>query len=491
MKISQLISKGEIKKWKNGNVITITAGTGKGKSYFIKNNLYYYAKEKDEKILMLIHRVNCVEQFKREIKKDKKDDIIDIITYQTLENKDFNLNKYTYIICDEFHYFMSDAAFNKITDISFDKIIKSKNNIKIFMSATGNHMKKYLNNKKKINTIDYKLKISYRFIKSLYFFNKNQTLENLIEECIEKNQKAIVFIDSAERVYKIYTKFKDHSIFNCSKYNNKYYKKVDKNIIDDILEKERFEKNILITTTCMDAGVNIIDKDVKHIILDVKDIGSLIQCIGRRRILNNKDKINVYIKNLHNKQLGGIKSRLENKIRQADYLQKHNVKEYVQKFGRNTDYNNIVYDDIIKKPQPEITKKINELMYFKAKTDIWDISLMLKSHSKYGYNVYLSKKFGIKKYRILEEQDKKENLEEYLDSIVGKKLFKDEQDQLKEVFKSNGLNARTMGINTLNGNLKDRNMNYILTIGKRSTYRDKSGLIKKEKSHWKLGKLTF
>lgn len=48
-----------------------------------------------------------------------------------------------------------------------------------------------------------------------------------------------------------------------------------------------------------------------------------------------------------------------------------------------------------------------------------------------------------------------------------------------------------MGINTINGNLKDREMNYIVNIGKRESFRDESGKVKKEKSHWIVGKIIY
>ncbi len=65
-----------------------------------------------------------------------------------------------------------------------------------------------------------------------------------------------------------------------------------------MLVEEGFDESILITTTTMDAGVNITDTDVKYIVCDVEDVGVLIQCAGRRRI-NDKikdDGIYVYIK---------------------------------------------------------------------------------------------------------------------------------------------------------------------------------------------------
>jgi hypothetical protein len=116
---------------------------------------------------------------------------------------------------------------------------------------------------------------------------------------------------------------------------------------------------------------------------------------------------------------------------------------------------------------------------------------------KQGYCKYMSNKFGFHdgkgnyKYTILEEEEKGDDLKAYLDSIVGQSLYKKDQEELKEAFKENGLIARTLGINTLNGNLKDRKMPFTIEIGERKSFRDKEGKIKKDKSHWIIGKIIY
>jgi len=72
-----------------------------------------------------------------------------------------------------------------------------------------------------------------------------------------------------------------------------------------MLINEKFQELILITTTCMDAGVNLIDIDLKHVVCEVEDTGTLIQCIGRKRIQDEQDSINVYLKVISNNSLGG------------------------------------------------------------------------------------------------------------------------------------------------------------------------------------------
>lgn len=500
-RVSELITTDEIRRWSSNDIITITAGTGVGKSYFIKNILYAFAKKENKRILFLIHRSNCVNQFQKEIEADKKTDFIDIKTYQSLEslyinnNKPFDFANYQYIVCDEFHYFMSDASFNKTTDISLNLILSQKNKIKIFMSATGDYIKRYINNIKKIKTINYEMPINYNFIKNLTFFNKDKTLEMLIQEAIDNGDKGIFFIDSAKKAYELYKKYKKNCLFNCSASNSQYYKYVDTEKVNNMLAEEKFNEQILITTTCMDAGVNIIDTDVKHIVCDVIDTGVLIQCIGRKRLQNDNDKINVYIKTLTNQKLGGIETQLKRKIKMAEFFSTHTVKEYIEEYKRSHDKSNMVYDDTVTE-NDKCTKKMNELMYFKCKLDIKDISL-IKKYKEYGYCKFVAEKLGFVddkgfySYRLIEEDHKRDALEEYLDSIIGKRLYKEEQKELKEIFKKNGLNARTLGINTLNGNLKDRKLPYTIEIPERKSYRDRNGKIKKEQSYWVVGKIIF
>ena len=500
MRVSELVTTDEINSWKPGDIVAIKAGTGMGKSYFIKNNLYAIAKRDNKKILMLIHRRNCTDQFYKELARDKKLDIITIATYQKIEHlartgQYFSFKEYDYIICDEFHYFMSDAAFNKTTDMSLDAILKQTSKIKIFMSATGKYVNNYLNKFKKLEIKDYELPITFEFIKELTFYNKDSTLETFIEEAIKHGHKAIFFLDSARKAYDLHKKYKENTLFNCSKTNENYYKFVNQEKIANMLEHERFEESILITTTCMDAGVNIIDDKLEHIVCDVKDVSTLIQCIGRKRIVTKKDKIYLYIKTVNNQQLGGIETQINKKLEMARYLKENNVEAYIEKYQRENDRWNIVYDDVVGE-KDKGTKKINWLSYFKCITDVGEIHAM-KEYGKFGYCKSLAVKFGFYDqydgylYRLIEEESSDEKLKRYLESIVGNKLFKKEQKELKEVFKENGLNARTLGINTLNGNIKDRELPYLLEIGKRKSFTDEDGKVKKEQSHWILAKITY
>lgn len=78
IRVSDLITEEEINNLNKGDTITVTAGTGAGKIYFVKNGLYDEAKGEGKKILMLVHRLNCKNQFSYEIMRDNKANVIDI-----------------------------------------------------------------------------------------------------------------------------------------------------------------------------------------------------------------------------------------------------------------------------------------------------------------------------------------------------------------------------------------------------------------------------
>ncbi len=399
VRVADKITEKDIATWEPGQPVIITAGTGAGKSYFIKNVLYQYAKDNGHRILMLIHRKLCVEQFKVEVKEDGKGDVIEIMTYQKIEQNEMHegglrLRQYKYIVCDEFHYFISDASFNNTTDISFKKIIGMDNAIKVFMSATGEDVEEYIKDIVKVKTINYMIPFDWSFISTLNFYHSDASLPEFAKAVIEKDEKGIFFIQQATKAYALYKEFPRHSLFNCSKQNEKYYKYVNMDKIGQMLKEQRFEENILITTSCMDAGVNIIDPLVQFVFIDIKDVGSLIQCMGRKRPQSPDDKIHVFIKAINNQQLGGLETNAKRQLEMADYLKGHTTEEWVKKYVRQIDKSQTVYDDVIDDGNEETcTKKVNDLMYHKNRLDIEEIHHM-KGFGDFGYCRYLARKFG-------------------------------------------------------------------------------------------------
>lgn len=441
--VSDIISKNDILSWKPNDNIGIGSGTGQGKSYFIKNALYDMAKSQNKRILMLVHRKNCVDQFNWEIKLAGKNDVIDIRTYQSLETEflkqgSVNLDKYGYIVCDEFHYFISDAGFNTTTDVSLELILQQSHAIKIFMSATGEEMETYLNKVKNIKTISYNLPINFKHIKRLTFFHHDDSIENLLQDFISRNEKAIFFLQSAEKAYRLYNKYKQYCTFNCSTNNNTYYKHVDKDKIDTMLKQERFESLILITTSCMDAGVNIIDNELHNIVADIIDVGSLIQCLGRKRIQSDTDTTNIYIKAINNETFGGLYITTKNKMEMAEYFKRinGNMNLFLQRYPRLSDSSNIIYDNMT---CGKLEKRVNELMLHKCRLINAEISIYLRKDkegniiNKFAYCQNIRNILKKQQYSIYEDDNKQINLSDYLELNKNKKLDKNQQIELIKI----------------------------------------------------------
>lgn len=480
--IGEQITIGDISNWDNGSIITIKAGTGAGKSVFVKENLWAKAKVEGKKILLLVHRLNCFEQFQSDIK--GKEDVIKLMTYQSIDtfftnNNPFIFANYDYIVCDEFHYFTSDASFNNKTDMSIKGILDSINCIRIFMSATADLMHRYLNGHKKLETIDYFIEDDYSFINELMFYSTNETEDSIIENIIEDNEKAIVFANSIKRLEQIYLDNKQISIFNCSTSRKEYKKYSDSKKISEMLKNERFEENLLLTTSVMDTGVSIKDRKVKHIICNnILDVNVLIQCLGRKRILDEDDKVNIYIKDIGNQSISGHLREANKKLDRYDYLKENGENEYTLKYKKSLDRKEIVYLDIVNGKKEY---KINDMAHFKTLVDIIELqNIMNIDYKKYISDILRTN------YKEIEVRIHNKKLEEFLDSIVGVKMYKEEQEIFKNRFKESGLNSRTVGFNTINGNIRDRGLQYILTQGKRGKYKDVNGKWKSEKSHWIL-----
>lgn len=490
MRVSELITFDIIRDWKLDDTISITAGTGVGKSYWVKNVLYLIAAEQKEQILFLIHRSNCINQFQNEILKDNKQDTIKIMSYQKLEahylkhNKHLDLSEYKYIVCDEFHYFLSDATFNKSTDLSLNNILEQQA-IKIFMSATSGTIEGYLTKFKNIELIKYELPIKFDFINKLCFFNKDATNDTIINYILNKtDDKAIFFINSAEKAYRLFKKYEENAIFNCSQNNSKHYKYVDQNLINDMLINEKFEKRILITTSCLDAGVNLIDDKLKYIIInDIFDIEVMKQMIGRKRLKNKDDYINLYIKSYNNNQLGGIRTKLTKRMERANYFKKYGAEKYIDKYFKDNDRDNIIYDI---NTENGFKKVLNELMYYKLICNIVSIAaIQMNKNGKYlGFNTYVSNCLEYKdNYILIEEENIKMELKEYLESLIGKALFKEDQKGLIDMIGLKDKQGRKQkAISLLNSYLIE---NYSMTLNS-SRIRNEEG---KRKTIWILSKI--
>lgn len=159
------------------NFILIKAGTGKGKTSFVLEELLAHAMGKKKRILYLVNRTALKKQIEKRVTYKAQQDpnqynnirkTITIETYAALERKlcechrqccdyknnhiypcnyscKFSKSSYAYIVMDEDHYFYNDALFNTNTWLSFEWLMSPDPHvIKIGMSATPEDVHEYM-----------------------------------------------------------------------------------------------------------------------------------------------------------------------------------------------------------------------------------------------------------------------------------------------------------------------------------------------------------
>ena len=288
--VSSYVTPEKVNGWTHGDIVLISAPTGSGKSYFVKHTLRDYLTKNSLKCLYLLPRTRIKEQFQQELPNDAA---IRFETYQAVATKENyirgkNQEKYDVIVADESHFFFSDADFNHATDLVFEWILAQRNAIRVFMSATNDVLMEGFE-KWGVPYTGYILEGDKNPINSLNFFWSENQFDKLAERIISNGEKGVFFIQSAEKAHNLYKKY------------------MDEPLIDALLENERFDCTLLITTLAFDCGVTLRDRSITTVVTDVTDPVSIVQCCGRKRFIDENDRLDVYVLGRTNQQ---IKHRL-------------------------------------------------------------------------------------------------------------------------------------------------------------------------------------
>lgn len=303
---SDAIDDAHIQQWyDNKEIVVLNGGTGTGKSSFIYQKLIPHFASDKMLFIILCNRYALKEQ----MKKQKKEALYDIFgegegfyykhtnlhiivsTYQafTLFGADYvkQINedmRNAIIICDECHYFLSDSSFNDTTTQCLDMIIGSNANI-YMLSATAKETIEYIN-------ATYSRTISDKNIITIYNDYSNITLHQYSEKTKWSQDEAYNIIInellSSETAKVVY-------YFNGVKQLQSVADRVNKTLGEPIAEvyysgkSDALDENgklkyrCTLTTTTLDNGVNFLDEDITAFIINLTDLYSIVQIIGRKR----------------------------------------------------------------------------------------------------------------------------------------------------------------------------------------------------------------
>lgn len=180
------------------------------------------------------------------------------------------------------------------------------------------------------------------------------------------------------------------------------------------------------TTKALDNGVNIKEKKIKHIICDIFDLELAQQYLGRKRVIDSEDKCNFYIRNYNAREVGNFKGLLNARKNPIQVLIR-DKDEYMSYYGHNREH----HSDYIFYDGKEL--KYNELAYWEMLCQSFDIILIQKD----GYKKVMLDRLGETLEKVtdlyeLEVMHKQDELVIYLERILGKRLYKEQQKELAD-----------------------------------------------------------
>lgn len=308
----------DLKCWTYERPIVIKAPTGAGKTWFVINKILPRAIKRSEYVLIISNRNPLNLSYKESIAKVTGKDTyytdeglqsasefgnVFIVNYQGLASflqthKHIN---FSYVICDECHYFVQDATFSDCTGSVLDLIPrKFEFAVRIYISATIDEVLPYITraelydchvdgdgqvywkdtNLARTYEWDYPLPIVYRMDSdysrvTLQFY---EDIDYMVEYLKTLPSKFMVFCNSKKECAKIGDAVGDSLVIN-SEYLHEHPE-----VLKKLVEKEAFDEKCLATTSVFSNGNNIFSKSVRSVIITLLDQTELIQMAGRRRI---------------------------------------------------------------------------------------------------------------------------------------------------------------------------------------------------------------
>lgn len=157
----------------------------------------------------------------------------------------------------------------------------------------------------------------------------------------KSQEKWLIFINSKLNAQKFAEKIKlDNVVFITSESKNS--KNNDGKIYSQIVNEQKFNCKILICTSVLDNGINIKDDLLKHLVIFSYDKTEFIQILGRKRIIKDNEKVNLYLYagNIHE-----VSSKLLVVKRQLQFINelKKNPVKFLNSDSRNEIYKGIFF----------------------------------------------------------------------------------------------------------------------------------------------------
>lgn len=460
----------DYKKWKKGDTVLISAQTGTGKTWFIKNELLDNIAD-HEKLLLVCNRTNLKRQLKKDLLKKYNlpipedleeldairtiNDKVTITSYHAISNtlkeemyggvkSDFSL--YDYVVFDECHFIFSDGSFNNKTRFAYQKAVHEYHPqiVKIFISATMHEIREpIIRNVDRVKNngfgldraeiYEYSTGNDYSYVNPNYF-NKMDTIINLIKNDTS-DEKWLVFISDIGDGNKIVEEIGEK---NCSLIKSGTQNEELNSIIND----SKFKKKVLVCTKAMDNGININDSLLKNIVIMAWDKITFIQMLGRKRInIDNPEQINLFIPTRYKKSFLTKSKILNDKKKEVDLLNNNKIEFYNKYDNDLKDFSKM--NDVFYRDSKTGDIKTNPIGYKRLVEDIKFAEYMIEAFDNDNKYAFIREQLrwlfltdSNLELNMIEDvivQDEIISLQNYLENIVGEKLFSEAQQKLSDL----------------------------------------------------------
>ena len=228
-----------------------------------------------------------------------------VATYQSLvesnitaEYLDYTFN---YVICDEYHLFLSDSRFARENQRVYELLMKTQKCKKIFISATSENMNSYIIrdmvNHQKLSQEELLYRCNFYFkntsnqkIGTVYGFDNDEVV---VDRITKTDAKWMIFIDTKSHGEKLRDTLKASSIEVLLLSSEKKGTQDFANLVET--EKISEKHQVVISTTVLDSGINL--RNVDNMVVYLGFDEQIKQCVGRRRFDESYSSMDIYFYN--------------------------------------------------------------------------------------------------------------------------------------------------------------------------------------------------
>lgn len=254
----------------------------------------------------------------------------------------FEAKEYAFVVCDECHYFIADSVFTTDSAPLFNLPRVFAQSVRIYASATINPVRNVILKMEQVvdlaeNFPHWEIWPGFRYARNnmiSQMYSNNTGLpkyaaffevtgaepdysylhpriladgQSLWDDVIEQYEahslrKAVVFVDSKKQGKDCKEKLNSHDIsaaFIVSEStSSRSYSmdELDKKVLEEIKTKNRFESvSVLIATSVLDNGTNLIDKDITHLYISGTEYMAAVQQAGRVRMYEEGQTLELVI----------------------------------------------------------------------------------------------------------------------------------------------------------------------------------------------------